>query len=186
MDPRVPILRNPSMRLRRCTPVLVVALALLLAGCGFHLRRSAALPAGMQTVHLDIAGGGSLQRQLTRALQLSGATVVEHAGTGVATLRAPVAQFSTNALTLTGFARVSEYSVSYHVEFEVLGADGHVIAPMQRIDLAHEFTFDSTQAIGIAGEVDAIQRSLTGDMVQAILRRLDAIARHPPPQPAPG
>ena len=186
MDPRVPILRNSSMRLRRCTPVLIAALALLLAGCGFHLRRSAALPAGMQTVHLDIAGGGSLQRQLTRALQLSGATVVEHGGKGVATLRAPVAQFSTNALTLTGFARVSEYSVRYRVEFEVLGADGQVIAPLQSIEMGHEFTFDSTQAIGIAGEVDAIQRSLTGDMVQAILRRLDAIAKHPPPQPAPG
>lgn len=175
------------MRLRRSAPVLIAALALLLAGCGFHLRRSAALPAGMQTVHLDIAGGGSLQRQLTRALRLSGATVVAHDGNGVATLRAPVARFSTNALTLTGFARVSEYSVRYRVEFEVLGADGRVISPLQTIEMGHEFTFDSTQAIGIAGEVDAIQRSLTGDMVQAILRRLDAIAKHPPvPALAPG
>ena len=174
------------MRLRRSAPLLIATLALLLAGCGFHLRRSAELPAGMQTLHLDIAGGGSLQRQLTRALQLSGATVVEHGGNGVATLRAPVAKFSTNALTLTGFARVSEYSVRYRVEFEVVGAAGQVIAPLQTIEMGHEFTFDSTQAIGIAGEVDAIQRSLTGDMVQAILRRLDALAKHPPPQPAPG
>ena len=46
---------------------------------------------------------------------------------------------------------------------------------MQAIELSRVFTFDATQALGIAAEQDLLTEELQRDMVQAILRRLEAI-----------
>ncbi|NUO71297.1 MAG: hypothetical protein HOQ10_01090, partial [Frateuria sp.] len=82
---------------------------LALAACGFHLRQSAALPASMQRMHLSVSGGGDLQRNLARALEGSGVAVVDEGGAGIAELKIPVAQFSTDTLSVSGGARVTEY-----------------------------------------------------------------------------
>jgi LPS-assembly lipoprotein len=150
----------------------------VLAACGFHLRQSVALPPAMQRVHVT-AGNPNLQRGLARALSSSGVTVEEHAGTGIAELSAPLAQFSTDTLTVSGQARVTEYTVRYHVEFDVKDGVGQPLVPHQRVDLQREFSYDATNTVGTQAQVDAIQGSLNDDMVQAILFRLQAAGRHP-------
>jgi len=47
----------------------------------------------------------------------------------------------------------------------------------QTIELSREFTFDSTQTLGLAAETDLLTQELERDMVQTILRRLEALAR---------
>lgn len=150
----------------------------LLAACGFHLRQSVALPPGMERVHVT-AGNPILQRGLERALASSGTTVEEHAGTGIAELTAPVAQFSTETLTVSGQARVTEYTVRFHVEFDVKDGAGQPLLPHQRIERQREFSYDATNTVGTQAQVDAIQGSLNDDMVQAILFLLQAAGRHP-------
>jgi len=54
--------------LRSLRVAALVAIVGLVSACGFHLRQSAALPPGMQKIHLTVAGGGRLERELTRAL----------------------------------------------------------------------------------------------------------------------
>lgn len=159
---------------------LLLAATTALAACGFHLRRSAALPPGMSHVHLDVSGGGDLQRGLTRALGNANVTVVDNAGPGVATLRVPVASFGTESLTQGGYARITEYAVHYHVEVDATGADGKTLLPHQVIDMQREYSYDSSDAIGNASQVQQIQRSLVDDMVQAIMFRLEAAGRHAP------
>lgn len=157
---------------------LLLVSTLVLAACGFHLRQSVALPPGMQRVHVT-AGNVNLQRGLARALASSGITVEEHAGTGIAELNAPVAAFSTETLTVSGQARVTEYTVRYHVEFDVKDGAGQPLVPHQRVDMQREFSYDATNTVGTSAQVDAIQGSLNDDMVQAILFRLQAAGRHP-------
>lgn len=169
-------------RLSRFLPLLVATAAL--AACGFHLRQGAQLPAGMQRVHLSVDGHGDLPRQLARAIEVSGATVEEQSGPGIAELKVPVAQFRTDSLTMTGTARVGEYSVRYHVEFEVADDAGDVLVPRQVVDMSREFTYDARESIGNESQVEAIQASLVRDMVQSILFRLQAAAEHPRMQSA--
>ncbi|MET3652356.1 LPS assembly lipoprotein LptE [Dyella japonica] len=157
---------------------LLLMSTVVLAACGFHLRQNVALPPAMQRVHVT-SGNPNLQRGLERALVSSGITVEEHAGTGVAELSAPLAQFSTDTLTVSGQARVTEYTVRYHVEFDVHDGTGQPLVPHQRIDLQREFSYDATNTVGTQAQVDAIQGSLNDDMVQAILFRLQAAGRHP-------
>lgn len=157
--------------------VLCVGGITLLTACGFHLRQSAPLPGPMQQqVYLNLSHGGELTRDLMRALQARKVQVLDAPAPGVAEL-AVSARFRNDMLTSTGFNRVGEYAVRYHVDFSLKDGGGVVIVPQQGIDLSHEFTFDPYQAIGTASQTEAIQRDLTREMTDAIMRRLEAIGR---------
>ncbi|URX60786.1 hypothetical protein KR767_11800 [Luteibacter anthropi] len=158
---------------------LVVATVALLAGCGFHLRQSASLPAGMKKIHLTVSGGGKLERDLTRVLEGSGAVVVDKPSADSAELAVTSNTFRTDSLTVSGTARVTEYAVRYHVEFNAKAPDGTQIIPTQSVDMSREFSYDATNTIGTASQTEELQRSLIGDMVQSILFRLQAAGAHP-------
>jgi LPS-assembly lipoprotein len=162
--------------------LLVAVLAL--SACGFHLRQSAALPASMQRVHLSVNGGGELQRDLARALADSGVTLEDEGGPGIAELKIPLAAFDTDTLSVSGGARVTEYTVTYQVRLEVDDANGQTLLPQQRIDMSRDFSYDAGNTIGTDAQVEEIRRSLNDDMVQAILFRLQAAGRHQTAAPA--
>jgi LPS-assembly lipoprotein len=154
---------------------LVATLALPLAACGFHLRREAQLPASMQRLHIDIADTSSaLAKGLAKALPRSGVQVVDAAGADVAVMKISANTLSTDVLSVGGNARATEYALRYHVEFAVDDAAGTAILPKQTIELSRDFTFDASQALGVAAETDLLAKELQQDMVQAILRRLAA------------
>jgi LPS-assembly lipoprotein len=157
---------------------LVAMLALPLAACGFHLRREAQLPPSMQRMHIEIADASSaLAKGLAKALPRSGVQVVDAAGSDTAVMKVSENTFSTDVLSVGGNARATEYSLRYHVEFAVDDAAGTAIVPNQTIDLSRDFTFDASQALGVAAETDLLAKELQQDMVQAILRRIEARAK---------
>jgi LPS-assembly lipoprotein len=161
----------------RLLPLLLAALSL--AACGFHLRQNAALPAAMQRVHLDARGGSNFQRQLNLALERAGVTVEDTGGPGIAELSVPTAAFSTDTLTSGGYARISEYAVHYTVKFRVTDASGRILVPMQSINMSREFSYEASNTVGSASQIEQIQKSLDDDMVQSIRFRLEAAGRHP-------
>jgi LPS-assembly lipoprotein len=164
------------MTLRRAPLLLPILLAALMAGCGFHLRREAALPASMQRVHIAASDPSSqLARDLARALPRSGAEVVAAPAPGVAVLAILVDTVSTDVLSVSGTARANEYSLRHHVEFQLTDPSGTALLPRQVIELTREFTFDARQALGVASETDLLTQELEREMVQAILRRLEAL-----------
>jgi LPS-assembly lipoprotein len=151
----------------------------LVSACGFHLRQSAALPVGMKKIHLTVSGGGRLERELSRALSNSDAVVVDTAEADAAELAITSNDFRTDSLTVSGTARVTEYAVRYHVDFNAKTSNGTVIIAPQAIDMSREFSYDAQNALGTASQTEQLQRSLISDMVQAILFRLQAASLHP-------
>ena len=157
---------------------LLVLLAVLVSSCGFHLRGEAQLSPAMQVLSIEGADALSpLGRDLRKALVRSGARVVEAGTGGAAVLRIGSNQFRTDVLSVGGNARANEYTIRYHVEFDVVGAGATSLLAKQTIELSRDFTFDATQALGIAAEQDLLTGELQRDMVQAILRRLEAAGR---------
>jgi LPS-assembly lipoprotein len=157
---------------------LLLVSALALAACGFHLRENAKLPSSMQHVHLSVTGNNDFRRILARALEVSGVEVEDESGTGTAELRMPVAAFSTETLTAGGYVRITEYAVHYQVQFDVIDPSGQTLIPNQRIDMSREYSYDASNTVGNASQVEEIQRSLNDDMAQAILFRLQAASKH--------
>jgi LPS-assembly lipoprotein len=164
---------------RSLRTALVLAAVALVSACGFHLRQTAALPPGMKKIHLTVASGGQLERQLSRALTNSDVEIVPNAAVDAADLVITSNTFRTDSLTVSGTARVTEYAVRYHVDFYAKAGDGTIIIPPQSVDMSREFSYDATNTIGTASQTEELQRSLIGDMVQSILFRLQAAGAHP-------
>ncbi len=160
---------------------MALCASVLLAACGFHLRRSAQLPPGMQRVYIQSSGNTEFRRALARAMEASGSTVVDEPGPGVARLVMPDADFSSRALTITGRGRISEYAVLFHVEFRVVDDHGTTLVPQQKIEMSREFTYDASHAIGRQTQVEAIRSSLVQDMVRSVMFRLQSVAEAPSP-----
>ncbi len=159
-------------------PFVPIVLALMLGACGFHLRKEADLPASMRRVYISITDPNSaLAKDLAKALPRSGAQVVDKIDDGVAVMKIGANAFSTDVLSVSGTARASEYALRYHVEFDIENAAGTALVPKQTIELSRDFTFDASQALGVAAETDLLTKELERDMVQTILRRLEALAR---------
>lgn len=163
---------NRMLKLFALLPVLA------LAGCGFHLRGSAALPPGMQRVHLTVGGAGDFQRKLARALLASNVTLEDKSGPGIAELHVPAQNFTVQSLTINGVAQVTEFAVRFHVVFTATNPEGKVIVPDQAIDLQREFSYDASQPVGTQSQMEQIQGSLIDDAIQALLFRLQAVAKN--------
>lgn len=169
---------NFTQKIRPMHVSMLLGLTLVLSACGFHLRENASLPTQMQRVHVAVASGGEFQRMLTRALEVSGVTVEDESGPGIAELRVPTAAFSTDSLNNCGYVRITEYAVHYLVQFDVADSNGQVLIPIQRINMQREYSYDARNTVGNASQVQEIQRSLNNDAVQAILFRLEAAGKH--------
>jgi LPS-assembly lipoprotein len=158
--------------------VTILAALCTLSACGFHMRGEVQLPPGMQRVHVQIADPYSpLVRDLEAALVRSGAKVENAAGDGIAEISIPVISLAPIVRSVGANAYVNEFSMVYHVEMQITDANGKTLMPKQVIEHSREFTFDQTQAIGTSAEQDEIKKEMERDMVQALLRKIEAAER---------
>src|SRR5262249_50203354 len=74
-------------------------------------------------------------------------------------------------------AFVNEFSMVYHVELQVTDASSKTVVPKQVIEHSREYTFDATQAIGTQAEQDEIKKEMERDMVETVLRKIEAAAK---------
>jgi LPS-assembly lipoprotein len=155
---------------------IVLVCATLIAGCGFQLRGEANLPDGLRQLRLDMVDTGPrIRRELVAALERGGVTLMPADAVDAAVLRVPVNQAYSEALTISEQARVREYAVRHRVEFEVISAEGTILMPRQVILLERDFVFDERDALGVAGQEEALRGDLEREMVRAILRRIEAV-----------
>lgn len=160
--------------LQRALGLLVV---LSLSACGFQLRQELVLPTTLQVIRIDVADPYSpLQRNLEQAFRRAGADVVETRD-GVAALRVSRNQLDRQPLSVGETGRVQEFVLRYQVTFELIDAAGMVVVPRQDVELERDYSFDTIQAQGTPGEEEVVRAELERDMVQAILRRVDAVLR---------
>jgi len=155
--------------------LLLGACVLALSACGFHMRGEAKLPQGMQRVYVQASDPFSpLKRDLEAALARSGATIENKAGDGIADVTLSAMSLAPIVRSVGANAFVNEFSMVYHVELAISGADGKALLPKQVIEHSREFTFDQSQAIGTSAEQDEIKKEMERDMVQSVMRKIEA------------
>ena len=155
---------------------MLAMLVATLSACGFRLRGEVILPPELSRLRLDMdESGPRIRRDLVNALERGGVTFVPAGTPDVAVLRLPVNRASTEALSISEQARVTEYAVRHRVELEILAADGSVLLPRQEILLERDFVFDRLDALGVAGQEEALMRDLEREMVRSILRRIESL-----------
>jgi LPS-assembly lipoprotein len=151
--------------------ILAFGLVLLLAGCGFQLRGSAALP--FESVYIEGAGS-EMGVELTRAIRPTQTRVVETPEEAQAIVQIASQGREKRILSLSAAGRVNEFHLFYRVGFRVRDQAGKDIMPLQQIELRREITFNDSQTLAKESEGSLLYRDMQTDAVQQILRRLAA------------
>jgi LPS-assembly lipoprotein len=166
------------MKRRVARSLGLVAMLALLGACGFKLREQVSLPPNLSTLRIESGDPfAPLQRDLELALRRAGATIVETPVEGVAVLRILASGIDRLPLSVGDTGRVSEFLLRYTVEFELIDSAAVVVLPRQTIEMDRDYTFDTEQALGTPGEEELVRAELERDMVQTLLRRIDAATR---------
>jgi LPS-assembly lipoprotein len=156
--------------------VLVIA---LLAGCGFQLRGTANLP--FDTMVVPGAGGG-IALDLKRNIQSGTNTkVVDDLKDAQAVLQFTEEVRTKEILSLTAAGRVREFRLLYRVGFRVHDGKGGEFLPTNTILLTRDVTFNDAEILAKEAEEQLLYRDMQFDMVQQVMRRLEAAQR---PRPA--
>lgn len=161
--------------------VFASAIALVLAGCGFHPRGDLVLPANIGPV--QVVGGDPydpLALALARALSRAHVAAADAAAPAAkaASLRIVSQAWNQQPLSINAHAQATEYAITYVVKYEFDGADGKVIEPTQELRVERDFRYAVTNALGSAQEQQTLREEMQRDMAAAILRRLDIALRN--------
>lgn len=150
----------------------LVALPLLLAGCGFRLRGTAELP--FSSVYVPGATAG-IALDLARNIQAgTNAKVVSDAKEAEAVLQFTTETREKEILSLTGAGRVREFRLRYKVGFRVHDGKGNDYVPQNTLEITRDVSFNDAEVLAKEAEEQLLYRDMQGDMVQQIMRRLAA------------
>ena len=171
----------------------IAFVALLLAGCGFHLRNAIRLPDAIGPVRVVARDPYSpLAQSLARALDRAGAVAARADDPDATTLQILSEQWGDTPLSVDAQGRSQEYTLRHAVVFVMRRADGTVLVPQQAIELSRDYLSIPNQSIGVDSEREILADELRREMVAAILRRIDAASKmdlpaaetaSPPPSP---
>lgn len=154
---------------------LVLVSVLVLAGCGFQLRGTAALP--FDTLYMPGATGG-IALDLKRNIQAgTRTTVVDDPKKAEAVLDFLVETRDKLILSLAATGRVREYKLRYTVAFRVHDGKGGEFLPVNTVELTRDITFNDSDVLAKETEEGLLYRDMQFDMVQQVMRRL--AAAHP-------
>lgn len=157
---------------------LLVATALVLAGCGFQLRGTQDVP--FHTLYIPGASGG-IALDLKRNIEAgTDAKVVSDAKAADAILELSNERREKIILSLSGTGRVREFRLRYSVNFRVHDGKGNEYVPLSTVQLTRDVTFNDAEILAKEAEEQLLYRDMQADMVQQLLRRLSA-ARAPKP-----
>ncbi len=155
--------------------VVAVALATVLASCGFQLRGQATLP--FKTVFIETSGYSLFANDLERAIRSGSNTkVVRNREEADAILKILSEGQERRILSLSAGGRVREFELRYSVSYRVVDRTNLDLAIPGTIQLHRDLTYDDTEVLAKESEELLLYRDMKADAVQQMLRRL-AVAK---------
>lgn len=159
--------------------LLLLALCLLQAACGFQLRGTggdSALPDSWRSMYLD---SNSPNSEFTRTLKATfAASGVEWVERGAATyvLRLGPERFSQRNLSVNAQARAAEFDLQMSVDFLVQGQEGQVTMQRTTAAVNKQMENDPLNVVGKAEEVRILRSEMRSELASQVLRRISFFA----------
>ncbi len=153
--------------------LILLAAALLLASCGFHLRGTAPMP--FNSMYVQAASTSLLATQLRRAVRTgSGTQIADRPDQAQVILQIVSELQEKQILSLSGGGRVSEYQLRYRVSFRLTDGKNREHIPASELVLKRDYTYSDAQALSKDSEEALLYRDMRNDAVQQLVRRLQA------------
>jgi len=152
--------------------VLAGGAALLLAGCGFQLRRPPAMP--FRAIALQgFAPRSPMHDELRRALaEVTG--VVPSPAAAQVVLEALDDQRQRSVVASTAAGQVRELQLRLRFVFRLVAPDGRELLPPKELLLARDMSYNETNALAKEHEEAQLFKAMQSDVVAQVLRRLSA------------
>jgi LPS-assembly lipoprotein len=149
-----------------------LALAMLLAGCGFHLRGQAPLPAVAAAPYVEASDRFTpLYAALDQRLRAAGATAAASAARASIVIRLHQDETGRELLSVTADNKPGEYQVFYAAEFSVTNGTTELI-PRTQVRLTRDYGYDESAVLAKEHEEASLRVALAADIADLILRRL--------------
>ena len=172
------IFRIPDNARRVIACLLAVSMVTALSGCGFHLRGSDALPAGMSVTYIQSANPfSSLVDDFADALRTHGVQVTEDRAAATAVLRIHKNEKDRKVLSVNTSGKVLEYQLRQKIQFSVATAENRPIVEQQTVTMRRAYLYRSTDVLGSERERDAVRNTLQKSLVNMAMLRIAAAAR---------
>ncbi len=155
----------------RALSILALA-ACLAAGCGFQLRTWDW--AGMDlSIHVRADAASALAAPLRRALSQAGATVSAKTADADIVIRLLNERRTRRIASVVAGTRAAEYELVAGVQYAIHAGKAELVAP-RWAEASRVFSIDRTSLTGSSEEQALIEDELRADLLQHVLRSLNA------------
>ncbi len=145
-----------------------------LAGCGFHLRRSAALP--FETLYANFSSTSAIGAEFRRLVRVAENTrIVDSPKEADARLEVLSERREKEVVGYSSTGRPREYQLRLRFTFRVVSREGTVLLPPTEILLHRDITSSDIEQVAKQQEEELLYKEMQSDLVQQLLRRLAAI-----------
>lgn len=152
---------------------ILLAVTLVVAGCGFQLRGTADLP--FQSIYVQAPTTSVFAIQLKRVVASgSGTRVTERPEQAEVILQILNEVQEKQILSLSSGGRVSEFQLRYRVSFRLTDGKNREHIPASEILLRRDFTYNDSQVLAAESEEALLYRDMRTDAVSQLVRRLQA------------
>ncbi|MGD8618524.1 MAG: hypothetical protein PVH54_04980 [Gammaproteobacteria bacterium] len=158
--------------------LLLAGMAALSAGCGFHLRGSAALPPVMAVTYIrSNQPFSSLVDEFAAALKVHDVRVTQERSEATAVLNILDSSVETRVLSVNTAGKVLEYDILQTIRFSVVTAGNETLVPEQTVSMNRDYIFSSTDVLGKQREGKVVRANLQHNIVNLAMLRIAAVAR---------
>lgn len=148
--------------------------AVLVAGCGFQLRRLEGIP--FASLYVDAPPNSAVAQHIIASLKTNKATRLAASATEAeAVLKIHSEARSKIILSLSGAGRVTEYRLGLNMSYTVSGKNDRTLAAPEMIELSRDLIYDDAQLLAKSAEEGLLYRNMEVDATRRILRRLQSI-----------
>ena len=153
----------------------VPILAVLLAGCGFHLQGRQPLPAQFSHTYVDTKDEQTdFVQDLRKALIASKVNVIPTKNSAGAIINVHEDELTERILSVSARNIPTEYELTYRVKFSVVSGDKTLI-DNEEISATRDISFDEAQLLAKEREQEILREALARDLVALVMRRLAAL-----------
>lgn len=155
----------------RALSILALA-ACLAAGCGFQLRTWDWAGTDL-AIHVRAEAASALAAPLRRALSQAGATISARPADADIVIRLLNERRTRRIASVVAGARAAEYELVAGVQYAIHAGKEELVAP-RWAEASRVFSIDRTSLTGSSEEQALIEGELRGDLLQHVLRSLNA------------
>lgn len=159
--------------LKRHGSIALLSLVFALGGCGFHLRGDVSLP--YQSIYFALPATSILGAKLKLNINTSkGTRVADSEKEAEAIFRQVQEKREKIILSVNNQGRVREYQLRLTYVFTLVDPKGRELAPLNEIVMVRDVSFSDAAVLAKEQEELMLWDDMQTDLVQQVLRRLQA------------